>query len=47
MKKALMEAVDVGVDSAENVWFYEEQRRGGGGVGGVGGAGVFRSGHAK
>lgn len=41
MKKALMEAVDVGVDTAENVWFYEEQR-GGGGVEGerVGGAGV-------
>lgn len=48
MKKALMEAVDVGVDSAENVWFYEEQRGGGGGGGaGVGGAGVFRSGYAK
>lgn len=30
MKKALMEAVDVGVGTAENVWFYEEQRGGGG-----------------
>lgn len=33
MKKALMEAVDVEVDTAENVWFYEEQRGGGGGKG--------------
>lgn len=28
-----MEAVEVGVDSAENVWFYVEQRGGGGGGG--------------
>lgn len=40
-----MEAVQAGVDSAEKLWFYVEQR--GGGAAAAGGAGAFQRGSAK